>query len=426
MKNRPSTMYTTIRNMIFAVLLGGVALMMTTSSQAATDRNQPNSFVAEAGAITTAPIPSGLLNNQPEAGVETGAGWTMQRIAEGFIVGSTVGDGRNDGVGRVYGMQIVPDQPSVIREFTYDDGQGMWMNTSNFTLPFYAERALAIGDASGDRSSHLYVGCFGGGFSGDAMELTWNGTTWDSQFLGDYPTGQQYVNLAVGPGRGDDVSRLYFATGSSPPNNIAREYSHTDAIWVERQILALPRGVGAAGQFGIAVGDGRSDGITRVYGTIWDLTPGGLYVYELTWNGTSWDAGRIDRIPSQAMAVAVGDGHNDGVNRLYVVGRQFGVYEYSFDQGAWSLTSSIPVGTESFDVALGPARNDGVNRLYIPRLSAGTLTEASYSAGNWSVETVGTPGGGLFRVQVGKGRNDKNSRVYTMGIGGLFEFEFRP
>src|SRR5260370_38235792 len=81
MKNRPSTMYTTIRNMIFAVLLGGVALMMTTSSQAATDRNQPNSFVAEAGAITTAPIPSGLLNNQPEAGGEKGGGGAHEKIA---------------------------------------------------------------------------------------------------------------------------------------------------------------------------------------------------------------------------------------------------------------------------------------------------------------------------------------------------------
>ncbi len=406
---------------LLAILaLTSVSLLAEAQSSACGANQQSSAasvFDPKTNTITTAAAGMSSCSNvdNPAYGpaVAGGGTWTMTTVFNaGFMIGMALGPGQNDDVNRLYSTNI---NVNTVKEFTFDDNAGAWSNTSNISLPFYSERALELAAGRNDDTLRLYVGEFFGG--GNAREYTWNGSSWDAMFMPS--TGQQLLNLVLGPVRGDGVIRAYFSTGSSPPNNVAREFSFTGTVWTESPIPA-PDGT-LVGNWGIAFGDGRNDGTTRLYAA--DLGLSGYALYEFTWNGAGWEAFQIAPIPSQIMGVAVGDGRNDGVNRVYTVSRAFGVLEYTFDGSAWSQTAAIPVGAEIFDIALGSARNDGINRLYVIKEDTGTLYEASFDGAAWSVAQVGATGGTLFHVRVGVARNDQVTRVYVAGNGGLFEFE---
>src|SRR5262249_38805437 len=114
---------------------------------------------------------------------------------------------------------------------------------------------------------------------------------------------------------------------------------------------------------------------------------------------------------------------NEGANRIYAAVRGSGVREYSFDDvSGWTQTSEIPIDTV-FSLAIGDGRNDGVIRLYMAgQYDPPRVFEATFDGSQWQTSLVGTPGQYVFKVRVGDARGDGVNRVYSSGIGGVYEF----
>ncbi len=297
---------------------------------------------------------------------------------------------------------------NTLKEFKYLNG---WINTGNINLPFYCEKSIIVTDGRNDGVYRIYAGEFFG--SGNTAEYTWTGSSWSQLNMG--AVGQQLINLASGNARNDGIKRLYFSTGSAPPYNSSWEFSYT-GNWVYSSIPS-PSGY-YMGNFGIAIGDGRNDNINRIYIGIYP----GYVLCEYTWTGTGWSYNIIATELSQVMGIVIGDGRNDGINRVYVACRYEGIREYTHSQGSWSLTATIPISGEVFDIDLAKAKDNNLNRLYCVTYS-GTVYECTFS-NSWIIESIGSPGGNLFKVKCGYGRNDNKTRVYVAGSAGFFEYEY--
>jgi hypothetical protein len=344
-----------------------------------------------------------------------GAGWELTPVITGpFTVGLLLGDARGDKTARLYATQVTAN---TVKEFTYD---GDWANTSNISLPFYAEGALLLGDGRSKGSAHLYVGEFSGG--GSVSEFTWDGASWTNTPMG--LGRQQLLAAADGDPRSDGILHLYFATGSAPPNNVAFEYTFDGAMW---GLAPLPSPIAnlSDGSFGIAVGDGRNDTVERIYEGIFDAIISTVYLYEFSWNGAGWDASQVALIgggpAAQMMGVVVGDGQNDGINRVYVLVRGSGVREFTYDGETWAQTNDVPIGPEVFGIAIGDGQNDLTNRLYIVQYAPSRVTEATFDGAAWQTAEVATLTGNAFRVRVGDARGDVVNRVYASTSAGVYE-----
>jgi len=374
------------------------------------DESRPNSALsANASAITA----RNLSNDSAGAQVQAGIGWVPVPVfTGGFTVGIVSGDGRGDGTARLYATHV---NINTLKEFTFD---GSWTNTTNISLPFYSEGALLLGDGRGDASAHLYVAEFS--FSGNTLEFTWDGASWTPLAVG--PARQQLIGAAVGDARGDGSPHLYFTTGNAPPNNVSYEYTFNGTGFDSAPIATPLTGL-SDGTFAIAVADGRNDGVQRIYQCVFDAILGQFHAYELSWNGSGWDASPLNAGPlSQVMGIVVGDGQNDGTNRVYVAVRDFGVREYTYNGSGWDETSDISIGAELFGVALGDGQGDSVNRLYTAQYTPARMMEATFDGVAWQTALVANLSGPGLRVSVGDARGDGVKRVYSSGANGVFEF----
>ncbi|HME91164.1 MAG TPA: hypothetical protein VKE49_07060 [Myxococcaceae bacterium] len=372
----------------------------------------PNAFCD--GMISAATADS-LTNGRGNGEVRAGAGWELTPVVTGaFTVGLLLGDARGDKTTRLYATQVTAN---TVKEFTYD---GDWASTSNISLPFYAEGALLLGDGRNKGSAHLYVGEFSGG--GSVSEFTWDGAAWMNTPMG--VGGQQLLAAADGDPRSDGILHLYFATGSAPPNNVAFEYTFDGLAW-QLAPIASPIANVSDGSFGIAVGDGRNDTVERIYEGVFDALAGNVYLYEFSWNGAGWDASQVALIgggpAAQMMGIVLGDGQNDGINRVYALVRGSGVREFTYDGETWAQTDDIPIGPEVFGIAIGDGQNDLTNRLYIVQYAPSRVTEATFDGAAWQTAEVATLSGNAFRVRVGDGRGDFVNRVYASTSAGVYE-----
>ncbi len=343
------------------------------------------------------------------------AGWQSQPVFPGaFTWDVLLADGRGDGVVRLYANQPMP-YSSTVKEFAYD---GAWTNTSDISVPFGAG-AVAVGDGRTKTGAHVYAGP-GANVGGDVLEYTWDGASWMGESIGSVE--QQLVAAEIGDARGDGFLHVYFSAASSPPSFISHEFTYDGTAWTAVAIPPPWPGPGAGS--GLAVADGRNDGVQRLYQAVLDPDLH-FYVYEFSWNGTGWEASLISGPLGQLTVRAVGDAHNDGINRLYVVRRATGVLEFTYDGAAWTQTADIAIGNPLFDLAIGDGRNDGVNRLYVSQRDPPEVVEATFDSGTWRTAMVGTGvGGPVYHVRVGDGRGDGVQRVYSSGEGGVFEFTY--
>ncbi len=392
--------------------LGLVLVVVIWGSAAAAQERAPNSQVGTSIASAT----EGFSQTSGNGEVTGTPAWQMARVFDGgFTVGLRLGDGRGDATTRLYATQITNN---TLREFTYN---GAWVNTSNINLPSYSEGALLVGDGRGKGAAHLYAGGFN---TGDVSEFTWDGASWTGSALGR--VGSQLIAAVLDDARGDGQIHLYFSAGSAPPNNISYEFTYQGPSWTSAAIPS-PLSVGVTdGTFGIATGDARNDGIHRLYQGVFDAIAGTNYVYELSWNGSSWDALQVVNVgsgpPSQVMGIAVGDARNEKANRLYVLSRGLGLRELVYDGTAWTQTDNINVGSEVFDLVIGQGQNDFYNRVYIAQLSPSRVLEVTFDGAAWETDVVAIPAGGVFRVGVGDARGDAVNRVYSSGASGVLEF----
>ncbi len=374
---------------------------------------RPNAALSTGKAAVTAGNSS--VNWVGSEQVQGGTGWAPAPVfTGGFTVGLVQGDGRNDGTVRLYGTQIT-FPTSTLREFTFD---GSWANTSNINVPFFAEGALLLTDGR-DGGQHLYVA--DSDFGGNTLEFTWDGASWIGTAMG--AAGQQLIGAAAGDARGDGSPHLYFSTSNAPaPNNLSFEYTFNGTAWMSAPI-ASPLGRFSNGTYAIAVADGRNDAVLRIYQGVFDALLGQFHAYELSWNGADWDASRLNSgLLAQVTDIVVGDGRNDGTNRVYVAVWDTGLREFTYNGSGWDQTADISIGPNVFGVAIGDGQGDGINRLYTAQHSPARVMEATFDGATWQTALVGNLGGPVIQVSVGDARGDGVKRVYSSGQSGVFEF----
>jgi len=193
----------------------------------------------------------------------------------------------------------------------------------------------------------------------------------------NYPIGE----IAIGDARNDGINRLYCAN----LNNDLVEYTWTGTGWVKTTIFSGTKFEG------IVIGKARAtDNLNRIY-CYKNLGITGIKkLYEISYENGNWTMQEIPlpMIPSGHVieAVIIGDGRNDGVNRLYISTTQFKTYEFRYNGNEWVLESivsnHIAIG------ALGDGRGDGVNRFY-GVTDVDSLFEITYSNGVWEENLIG-------------------------------------
>ncbi len=335
--------------------------------------------------------------------------WTITNVGNPgqYILGLSLGNGRNDDTSRVYGLAC---GAYTIGEFTYS-GSG-WDYSDTIAIPLYGER-MALGYGRNDQVNRIYVGGFHSS-PGSGMEFTYTGGDWQYADMG--ACGQQLIEVMIGPGRNDDTNRVYFSCGSTPPQIAAREYSYRGSSWVIENI-----GTGHGG-FGAEIGQGRNDGVNRFYKSQ------STNANEYTWTSGIWVPTLIGTSPSQIMKIAVGPGRNDDTNRVYILARYTGLLEYTYENNSWVNTASITIGPHNFNLVMGDGRNDGRNRFYIANYTPPDVYEVYYENGNWVVNNIGSPGGSLlYGIALGSGRSGSSKKFVYVGSrdGGIYEFEYQ-
>ena len=224
-------------------------------------------------------------------------------------------------------------------------------------------------------------------------------------------TGLGLMDIEMAEGRNDGLQRIYV---SSNAGNIY-EWSY-NGIWSSTLVSDGKH----AGLINMAIGNGRNDGQNRLYFN--EHTAGGR-IFEMSWNGTSWTENLVTTLDAQnsPTSIIVGDGRGDGVGRLYVGGHPWGVTEYTWSGNSWSIDTVLTTSFSESDGEIGNARNDGKNRLYI---NGDCPIEADYN-NTWSDQYIAAcaPQVWADALHIGKGRNDGIMRLYSnTEVGGKREF----
>ena len=183
--------------------------------------------------------------------------------------------------------------------------------------------------------------------------------------------------IAIGDARNDGINRLYCAN----LNNDLVEYTWTGTGWVKTTIFS-----GTKFTY-MVIGKARAtDNLNRIY----CYRPRTGKLYEISYENGNWTMQEIPLpiIPSGHFVTSIitGDGRNDGVNRLYISTSQFKTYEFRYNGNEWVLESIVSDHIEIY--SLGDGRGDGVNRFY-GVTEVDSLFEITYSNGVWEENLIG-------------------------------------
>ena len=328
------------------------------------------------------------------------ANWQKSDI--GFAFGEqeqiVVGDGRNDGIIRVYsGDRIGAGSGGNIYEFSFNGFQ--WEKGSFGGDNLCAIYGLNIGIGRNDGINRVYA-------SGFNLGEYYFSDAWLGGGIGPYIQWTQ--DLVLGDARNDGKVRIYVAEWDK-----ILELTYNNGNWNSSEINTGGQSIGK-----LIITDGRNDGVLRLYAaTDWDD-----HVYEYTWSGSSW---QVDDCGASGTAffddMAAGDGRNDGVNRIYLAAGWSGAYELSYDGNNWQYMAISD--SESGTVAVGNGRSDNLNRVYIG--NSEYMEEYTYSAGIWSKTSDIDSGLKVNEIAIGSGRNDDMNRVYvTSDDNHVYEYSF--
>jgi hypothetical protein len=286
-----------------------------------------------------------------------------------------------------------------IYEFSYTGGAWSKVDIGNVSVSL---EWISVGNGRNDGVMRLYVGKqYSNQGTAGVWEFSYNSGTWSqAQILNAWGV----ASITVGNGRNDGVSRLYLSNSYAAN---CREYSYNGAAWdnIDFFDAAVPR---------LFIGNGRNDGVMRIYET---NALGGGGIKEATYNSTNWDYVTVVQTGS---VLAIGDGRNDGVSRIY--GTKSNIFsEYTYSSGVWNefLYSDVTIPS---NLVIGNGRNDGVMRIYAYASSTKYINEYTYSGGSWKSVDVGACGS---RILVESGRNDGIIRLYGTSSNSIYEFTFQ-
>lgn len=209
----------------------------------------------------------------------------------GSILCLRAGDGRGDGVMRLYVGSEGPG--GGLYEFTKRKNSTQWSSAKIHTG---GVGEFAIGAGRGDTIQRIYAGDRGS--QGTVYEFTWKSGAWEKHAI--QPHLKDIRTVALGDGRGDGIQRLYVNAGKD-----CWEVSYTTNTWQARK-------VGRTGSRYYIVPIGSKSG-ARVYSSVQ-----GVGLFEWLWRGGAYHERQVDAVTAATGGIAVGDGRGDGVRRLYI------------------------------------------------------------------------------------------------------------
>lgn len=335
--------------------------------------------------------------------------WTNSQI---WNYGNTVyrlkvGDVRRDGHQRIY----LGTRDGSVDELSYE--QGNWVNRVVDVLPAEVYD-VAIAQGRNDSIPRLYLPVK----DGHLYELSYQGGIWQRVDMGGVnSSGMNQV--ALGCGRNDSIIRAY----ATHTNGHIYEFTWNQGAWNQTDL-------GNIGGWMIDV----AVGITA-HGYRYHVYTSSQYgaIYELTYNN-GWSSSLIDQIGGAPWGMEIGtiSSKDVFVLPLYVTSEtEQNVWAYCWsDSTGWQKTSIGHPGQSTLygsDITLGNGRNDGIERVYQINKDA-HVYEFSYDGTQWQTADCGDGGiGWATGITVGRGRDDSLNHVYAgYPAGEVAEYTYEP
>lgn len=353
--------------------------------------------------------------------------------------GIAIGVGRNDGIQRLYCASMNGD----LVEYSWN-GSGGWDKVTIAVGQEY--EGIIVGPGRNDGRNNLY--CYE---EDQLFELRWTGAAWTIPQLIFTSPFTQLDFVIIGPAQVDGRNRIY---ASNKRGEIYELYYPPGGPFETTPMTTYDMQAHT-----IAIG--RNDGRYRIYGAGRDQGDKAPHVYELTHVGgvPGWEKRSIERWTSEwpdypGVAslgdVAVGDGRGDGVNRIYRIDDLRMIFEFThFVEGLtdwWGGGPTLAHGEAGYGTrltewgnsfAIGPRRSDPTrSRIYI---GATDTTDADSSRvyeftyytgppcavpeGCWKRIEVGVLGAHGINVKLGELRGPGQIGIYAVTIEGhIVEF----
>jgi hypothetical protein len=283
-----------------------------------------------------------------------------------------------------------------VNELSFE--QGSWVNRVLDVLPAEVYD-VAIAKGRNDTLSRLYLPVL----NGHLYELRYEGGIWRRLEMGGSSNGRMN-QVALGLGRNDTVVRAY-ATNS---DGHVYEFTWEQGAWRQADL-------GNVGGWMIDVAVGMTAHNNR-----WHVYSSSQYgaIYELTYDN-GWSSSLVDQIGGAPWGMEIGTrSFLDTFDLpLYVTSEtERDVWAYCWTVSGWQKTSIGHPGQTTLygsDIALGNGRNDWVERVYQINKDA-HVYEFSYEGGQWRTEDLGDGGyGWATGITVGRGRDDTLNHVYA-------------
>lgn len=303
------------------------------------------------------------------------------------IDGVNLGDGRNDGVIRLYGSITHAGKGL---EWSWRDGT--WSTDTTFSANG-SHCTPRLGALKNDGNNAVYVGSWSN--NGVKMIAYNNGWITPETIVNSKDKGNIYA-LKIGDGCNDTKQRLYIGSDKG-----LYQYTWNGQTYDETVVLNSN-----VGEFDI--GNGRNDGINRIYAG----QRNGKQLHELTWNGTQFsDTIIYTHTSTSKWATHVAAVKGDGVRRIYAWCGTLIELEYRNKQ--WVTTDVDLRNAERYYIRSGSVQNDKKNRLYVSEKGKGLMEYTWNGAQNkYEVDAITAATGGCA---MGDGRGDGKVRLYVAG-----------
>ncbi len=344
------------------------------------------------------------------------ASWNQVMIGNGtnHMKSVALGAAKNDNITRLYGANVDGN----IYEFSY--AGSAWNGSPLVNNGGSSMNSVTIGNGRNDGSIHVYGACGDGNiyeYSYAPANITIaNPNGWAKSSMGSGGAGSSMNCVVIGAGRNDSSMHVYAAC--SDGNIYEFTYSSSAGNWNK---INITNGIlGSAPVNSVVVGNGRNDGIMRVYGAF----GGGLSEFTFNTANNSWTQVSLGGT-AVVNGVAVGNGRSDGITHVYGANADGYLHEWSYSNGIWNTVSLGNGGQSMNGVALGLGENDNVTRVYGACNDSNIYEFTNVGGNTWNKAPLGNSGNLMWAAAIGSGRNDNVMRVYGANDNNnMYEFTY--
>jgi len=350
------------------------------------------------------------------------ADWTKKDMGSigGQVNGVTTGDGDNDGHKEVY---TASSNGAVNQYRTGDKNPEDWkINSVGFGdgQSFYMY-GIAVGDGRDSGSNAVYAGGFDQNQNGKMYEFNYDKGDWKKTAMGS--GGWGITDVAMGDGKNNGRTAIY---GSSCDGKIY-EYTYSNG-WNAKDI-----GFSSYYQTGVTVGDCNNDGKNEVYSVTygyywwWEQH---VYMYTYSSSTQAWSTTDLGTNPGYAYGsadIACADGNNDGNDELFITTYQ-DTYMIKYDSGSWDWQSIYNNGNLiQNQIAVGDGDGDNQNEVYNSADNFVYRVVYSSKDGTWFGTSIGSgaDGGILYGLAVGDGDDCGSQKEVYAGSSDGHVYQFK-